>query len=42
MQTLIIYLIILAVLTAILITLGIIYLIRKRKKGTKINDRDNK
>lgn len=42
MTTLIIYLTILASLTAILITLGIIYLIRKRKKGTKLNDRDNK
>ena len=42
MTTLIIYLTILAILTATLISLAIIYLIRKRKKGNKINDRDNK
>ena len=42
MTTLIIYLTILAILTATLITLAVIYLIRKRKKGKKINDRDNK
>lgn len=42
MTTLYIYLTILAILTSILITLGIIYLIRKRKKGKKINDRNDK
>lgn len=35
MTTLIIYLTILAILTATLITLAVIYLIRKRKKGRK-------